>query len=98
MLSQLSIGKRLALAFGAVLLLLLSVGVAGLYGVDQVGQRLRAIYDHNLLPTKALAEMQRLSEQNRVWTLDMILSPGSENVAARSAQQDKNSAAIEKAW
>jgi methyl-accepting chemotaxis protein-1 (serine sensor receptor) len=98
MLSTISIGKRLAIAFGALIALMLVLTAIGFTGIQRMYGTTQGIYEHNLLPISYLGKVQYLSQRNRVLAMDMILNPTRENVATRAAEQAKNSAEIDKAW
>jgi len=98
MLSQFSIGKRLGIAFGVVLALMLLVAAVGYRGISTIGDAGRNIYDNNLQPIQLLSNIQYLAQRNRVLVMDTILNPDPANVTKRSAELEKNSATIDKDW
>ena len=98
MLTTLSIGKRLSIAFGVLIALMLVLTGIGFNGIQRVYGAAADIYANNLLPISHLGKMQYLSQRNRVLAMDMILNPTRENVAKRVEEQLKNSAEIDKSW
>ncbi len=98
MLSNISIGKRLGIAFALVLGFMLFVASVGYRGIVSVGSAGESVYEDNLKPINYLARIQYLAQRNRVLVMDMIMNPDPDNVSRCVAEEDQNSAAIEKAW
>ena len=98
MLTQLSIGKRLTIAFALMLGLMLVVAGIGYRGIAAVHATSDHILESNLKPITYLADMQYLTQRNRVLAMDMLLNTDPGNIAKRSDEQEKNSAQIDKNW
>ncbi|MBI2748648.1 MAG: MCP four helix bundle domain-containing protein [Burkholderiales bacterium] len=98
MLSRLSIGKRLAIAFGALIALMIVLAVIGFTGINRIYGKTVDIFENNLMPISNLGKMQYLSQRNQVLAMDMIIVPTRDNVTKRADEQMKNAAEIDKAW
>ena len=98
MLTQLSIGKRLTIAFTLILGLMLVVAGIGYRGIATVHATSDHILESNLKPITYLADMQYLAQRNRVLAMDMLLNTDPGAIAKRAEEQEKNSAQIDKSW
>ncbi|MBI5255146.1 MAG: MCP four helix bundle domain-containing protein [Burkholderiales bacterium] len=97
LLAKLSIGRRLGLAFAALLVLLLVVAAVGLGGVGTVSQGVKAIYQERLVPLQYLADINRLLLRNRILVMDMMIHPEPANIDKRDAELQANLAAVKQA-
>jgi methyl-accepting chemotaxis protein len=95
---RLGIGVRLGSAFAAVLLLLLVVAGAGLHGVSEVTDDLRAMYHDRAVPVEQLGDVDRLLVRNRVLVMDMMAFPNAQNIARRDEELTKNIETINATW
>ena len=83
-LKQLRIGSRLAVAFAAVLALLLVVAAVGIGGIFQVAAGLETVYRDRTVPLAHLGELNNLSTRNRLVIVEMLRAPGFDEIKRRS--------------
>ena len=95
--SDLRMSTRFTLVFGALLLLLVTLGAVGKLGLDRTFARLQAMYQENTLAIQYLDVANYRTQRNRVLVMDMVLNPAPDNVQKRSDELDKNVQIIEKA-
>ena len=95
--SDLKMSTRFALVFGALLVLLITLGAVGKLGLDRTFSRLQAMYRENTLAIQYLDVANYRTQRNRVLVMDMVLNPAPDNVQKRSDELDKNVQIIEKA-
>ncbi len=95
---NLNIGSRLALAFGALLLLLVGVGAIGMYGANHNFQDLEEIYQDNNVPLAELGRTNYLLTRSRVLVMDMLLNPAPGNIEKRSAEITANLDSVSQKW
>ena len=97
-LSNLKIGNRLKLAFGALMVLLILIGYVGLSGIGKTFTSVTNIYADSLLPMEDLSTMQYLAMRNRVLVMDMVINPDPAQVTKRAEEMIKNDEKMDKAW
>jgi len=95
---NLKIGQRLGAAFAAILVLLASISFLGLNGIGKTFESVRSMYDDSVIPLSDLSKVEWLAMRNRILAMDTIMNPDPANVAKRSAEQLKNSDALDKSW
>jgi methyl-accepting chemotaxis protein len=85
-LKQLRIGSRLGVAFAVVLLLMLGVAAVGVRGIYRVSAGLEAVYRDRTVPLAQLGELNNLSTRNRLVIVEMLRSPGFDEIKRRSEE------------
>ncbi|WP_342130009.1 methyl-accepting chemotaxis protein [Hydrogenophaga sp. OTU3427] len=98
LLPSLRIGARLALAFGAVLLLLLAVAAAAVLGIQALASSGETLYRQRTVPLVRLADVNALLMRNRVLVMDMLIDPGTANIERRSKELRDNNGKVRLAW
>ncbi len=83
---SLRIGTRLALAFGALLLLLAALAGAALLGTQRLASSGEVLYTQRTLPLVQLAQVDALLGRSRVLVMDMLIDPGTANIERRSTE------------
>lgn len=73
---NLRVGARLAVGFGAVMVLLILISVLGARGASQIAANTSLIYQDRLVPLQHLANVNSLMLQNRVLVTEMMQAPG----------------------
>ena len=76
-LSNIKIGKRLGLAFGALLLLIVGMAITGFVGAAKLSAESRTIYEDRTVPLGNLATINQLMLANRVLVMDTLINPQS---------------------
>jgi methyl-accepting chemotaxis protein-1 (serine sensor receptor) len=89
-LKQLRIGKRLAVAFAVVLVLMLVVSVVGVRGIYRVAAGLETVYKDRTVPLAQLGELNNLSTRNRLIIVEMLRAPGFDEIKRRSDELNAN--------
>ncbi|KAK6028866.1 hypothetical protein OSTOST_05047 [Ostertagia ostertagi] len=89
-LKQLRIGKRLEVAFAAVLVLMLVVSVVGVGGIYRVAAGLETVYRDRTVPLAQLGELNNLSTRNRLIIVEMLRAPGFDEIKRRSDELAAN--------
>ena len=89
-LKQLRIGSRLGIAFAAVLGLLVLVAGIGVRGIFQVAAGLETVYKDRTVPLAQLGELNNLSTRNRLLIVEMLRSPGFDEIKRKSDELATN--------
>ena len=89
-LSQLRIGSRLGFAFAAVLALMVIVAAVGVRGIYRVAAGLETVYLDRTVPLSQLGELNNLSTRNRLVIVEMLRSPGFDEIKRRSEELAAN--------
>ncbi len=89
-LTQMRIGPRLTLAFAAVLLLMLGVAGVGMHGIFRVAAGLDTVYHDRTIPLAQLGELNTLATRNRLIIVEMLRSPGFDEIKRRSDELAAN--------
>ena len=89
-------GKRLSLAFGLMLLLILAVSALGIRGSGLVFTHLKSIYEDRTLPLKQIGDIDSLMLRNRILVTEMIRDPA--QLSTLDTQLQANIATITGLW
>lgn len=89
-------GKRLSLAFGLMLLLILGVSALGIQGSARVFADLKTIYEDRTLPLKQIGDIDSLMLRNRILVTEMIRDPA--QLSTLDTQLQANIASITGLW
>jgi methyl-accepting chemotaxis protein-1 (serine sensor receptor) len=89
-LKQLRIGSRLGIAFTAVLALMVIVATVGVVGIFRVAAGLETVYRDRTVPLAQLGELNNLSTRNRLIIVEMLRSPGFDEIKRRSEELSGN--------
>jgi methyl-accepting chemotaxis protein len=89
-LKQFRIGKRLAIAFAVVLVLMLVVAAVGVRGIYRVSDGLETVYKDRTVPLAQLGEMNNLSTRNRLLIVEMLRATDAAEIKRRSDELDTN--------
>jgi methyl-accepting chemotaxis protein-1 (serine sensor receptor) len=95
-LRQFTTGKRLSLAFGLMLLLILAVSALGITGSGRVFAELKTLYEDRTLPLKQIGDIDSLMLRNRLLVTEMIRDPA--QLPALDPQLQANIATITGLW
>ena len=85
-LKQLRIGSRLGVAFAVVLALMVIVAAVGVRGIYRVADGLETVYRDRTVPLAQLGELNNLSTRNRLVIVEMLRSPGFEEIKRRNEE------------
>ena len=89
-LKQLRIGHRLGIAFAVVLVLMLVVAAVSVRGIYRVADGLETVYKDRTIPLAQLGELNNLSTRNRLVIVEMLRSPGFDEIKRRSDELNAN--------
>lgn len=89
-LKQMRIGSRLGVAFAVVLVLMLGVAAIGVRGIFSVAAGLETVYRDRTVPLAQLGELNNLSTRNRLVIVEMLRSPGFDEIKRRSEELAAN--------
>ncbi|MFC7462123.1 methyl-accepting chemotaxis protein [Hydrogenophaga defluvii] len=95
---SLRIGTRLALAFGALLLLLAALAGSALIGTQRLATSGEVLYTQRTLPLVELARVDALLGQSRSSVMEMLIDPGTANIERRSAELRRQVVQARSAW
>ncbi len=97
-LRDMKIGARLNLLIGLLSVLLVGIGLFGLYGISQSNESARHIYEENLQKSVMVGEIRTLLVANRLAIAVALVTPTPEVIASSTATIEGNIAAITKIW
>jgi len=89
-LKQLRIGKRLMVAFAAVLVLMVVVAGIGIRGIYSVAAGLETVYHDRTVPLAQLGEVNNIATRNRLLIVEMLRAPGFDEIKRRSDELAAN--------
>jgi methyl-accepting chemotaxis protein-1 (serine sensor receptor) len=90
--------SRMTSVIGFLLLLAVSVGSLGLYGMSDSNDALKSVYVDRTVPLERLAFIERSMVRNRLMLAEGLLDPAEANVRVLSDEMTKSIADMEKAW
>ena len=96
--NNLKISTRLALLIGALVLMLISIGALGLFGIASTEARLQSVYDDRLLPSNQLGEIKSLYMSSRLAINAALLDASPDHVKANLDVVRGNRVVIDKTW
>ncbi len=85
-LQRFRIGARLAVAFSILLLFIVAMGGLGFVGVTQLNQAAERMYQSGTVPMARIAEVNYLTQRNRVLLMDMMHQQSLDVTRLRSEQ------------
>ena len=97
-LSNLKIGSRLAVAFAALMLMLVGIAFVGVNGIGKTFAHVKEMYTHSVIPLKELNTLQYMATRNRILAMDMIINQEPANISKRAAEMAKNVELLDQAW
>jgi methyl-accepting chemotaxis protein len=97
-LRDMKIGARLNLLIGLLSVLLVGIGMFGLYGISQSNESARHIYEENLQKSTMVGEIRTMLVANRLAIAVALVTPTPEVIASSTATVEGNIAAITKTW
>ncbi len=97
-LSNLRIGTRLGLAFGALLLIILTLGSTGYVASGKLFQEVETIYEDRTVPLGDLSRVDYLLQRNRVLVMDGLINSRPEAIQGRMAELGTNKEEMDRLW
>ncbi|WP_269106678.1 methyl-accepting chemotaxis protein [Massilia sp. TS11] len=94
--NQLKIATRMLILTGTLCVLLIVIGLLGLFGMHKNNASLQTVYQDRTVAMTQLAEVARIVQRNRILMMDIIIYP--ENFAKRTKEVDDNLAKLDKNW
>ncbi|GAO35162.1 methyl-accepting chemotaxis protein [Sulfuricella sp. T08] len=98
MFSNLTIKSRLLFMISFLSLLLIGIGIYGLYGMAKSNEGLRSVYEDRTVALGQLDIVVRKLQSNRIANANAIMTPTPENIQKSTAEMEENIAAISKTW
>jgi len=95
---NLKIGIRLSLLIGLLSVVMVAIGVLGLFGISQANGSARSIYEESLTATGHIAEIQNRLMGNRLAIAVALVTPTADVIASSATTVEGNIAAITKVW
>lgn len=97
-LRQWSVGQRLTVGFGGMLMLVVVVAALGWLSSNRMGEGLRSVYQDRAVPVQKMATLKYLLQRNSGLVADMLVRPDKANIESRTAEIQGNMATIESLW
>lgn len=96
--NRFKISTRVALMAGALSLVVLVMGLMGLWGTAQANAALRVLYEERLTATQQIGQIQGLLLRNRLALAVALVTPVPEQMRASADEVEANIAAITGIW
>jgi methyl-accepting chemotaxis protein len=98
MFKNLSIKSRLIFVIGFLSVLLVGIGVLGLFGMSKANEGLRSVFEDRTIPLGQVSSIESRLLQNRLAIAVSLVTPTPEVIKERTAVIEKNIAEISKIW
>jgi len=98
MFNQLTIKARLVSVLLFMSLLLLGSGAMGLYGMSEVNNQLRTVYEDRLIPLGQIMSIDALTQQQRLILTETLISPSPDFIRSQMVRIEANIGKIGKLW
>src|SRR3989344_422187 len=98
MFKKLNVKQRLVTVLSILSVLLLGIGLYGLYGISKANEAARTIYEDRLIALEQLTSIHERLLENRLNIAVSLVTPAPEFIRARTAAVDKNIEAITETW
>jgi methyl-accepting chemotaxis protein len=98
MFSNLTIKARLILILSVLSVLLVGIGLAGLFGMNKTNEGLRTVYIDRTIVLGQVSDIDTATSTIRIALNNALLFPSDENIAARLKEVDENTAKMNKIW
>jgi methyl-accepting chemotaxis protein len=96
--NRLNIATRIRLLLGALTVLLLLIGLLGMYSAGKSNEVMRYSFENRTLPLKQIGDVHYLLTRNRVLVMDMLLNSDDANVARRAKEVRANIVKRQELW
>jgi len=96
--NQFKISTRLIILIGLMSVILIGIGLLGLFGISQSNAGLKSVYEDRTIPLGQIADIERMLLRNRLAIAVAIVTPTSETIQPSTAEIEANIAAITKIW
>ncbi len=93
-----TVGRRLGLGFGLVLVLGTAIALLASWGLARTRDSLRTVYEDRTVPLQQLGAVNYLLARNRIVLMDAIMQARPEVAAKRLQQYRENTARADKEW
>ncbi len=98
MFTQLTIKARLVSVLLFMSLLLLGSGAMGLYGMSEVNNQLRTVYQDRLIPLGQIMSIDALTQRQRMIVAEALLTPSPDFIRSQIARVESNIEKIGRIW
>ncbi len=96
--NRFQISSRVALLASALSLLVLDIGLLGLWGITQANAALRSLYEERLAATEQMGQIQALLLRNRLALAVALVSPEPALLQASADEIEANIARVNTLW
>ncbi|MCZ8293482.1 MAG: methyl-accepting chemotaxis protein [Hylemonella sp.] len=96
--NKLKISTRLTILIGLMSLILVGIGLLGLFGISQSNAGLKTVYEDRTVPLGQVADIERMLLRNRLAIAVSLVTPTPETINPNTAEIEANIAAIGKTW
>ena len=96
--NQLKISTRLVILIGLLSLMLVAIGLLGLYGISQSNTGLKSVYEDRTVPMGQLADINRLLLRNRLAIANSLIDQQPKFIDENIAEVEANIVRIGKVW
>ncbi|MCC2637158.1 MAG: hypothetical protein K0Q68_877 [Moraxellaceae bacterium] len=98
MFKNMTIKSRLIFVLGFLSMMMLGIGIGGLYGLSETDEEIRTIYQDRLVPLGQLSDMQRMFLENRISVEDALVRPTPEVIREQASNIETNIGKIGDIW
>ena len=95
---NITLKARMSAVLGFLILLLISIGLLGLYGMTKSDEGLKAVYENRTVALEKVSRIDRLMVQNQLALAEALEDSMVVTINIKSALIDKNVAEINQAW
>jgi methyl-accepting chemotaxis protein len=95
---DLSVARRLSLAFGLLIVLTVAVAVVAAWGLQRSAQALKTVYEDRTVPLTQLTQVRYLATRDRVLLMDATMQAKADTTNARLKQFMANRETSTKIW
>ncbi|MDZ4074785.1 MAG: methyl-accepting chemotaxis protein [Hylemonella sp.] len=96
--NQFKISTRLTILIGLMSLILIGIGLLGLFGIRQADRAIKTVYEDRTIPLGQVADIERMLLRNRLAIAVSIVTPTPETIQPNTNEIEANIAAITRTW
>ena len=96
--NKLKVSTRLTLLIGVLALLMVGIGLLGLYGINQSNNALKTVYEDRTVALGQLGQIDALTLSSRLSLNVAMDAPSAQVMAERTAEIEANLAKVAKVW
>lgn len=96
--NRFKISTRLIILIGLMSLILIGIGLLGLFGLRQADHAIKTVYEDRTIPLGQVADIERMLLRNRLAIAVSIVTPTPETIQPNTAEIETNIATISRTW